>query len=318
MGDLIVGLFSSMIALSVPLLIAAEGEVFVERSGQFNMGIEGIMVVGAMSAFATTLASGSVALGFLAGAIAGALSALFIFVLIQRLHIGGVLVAIVFNLISAGVTGFLSALFINSNSVPMQSAKVQSVSIPFLSDLPVVGKVLLSQNILVYLAFAFVLVIHRMLFHSKFGLRLRAVGGNAQAAQSMGIDVYKIKRSAFAIGGLTGGLAGAYMSLTLGMFVENMTANKGFIALALCTFSRANPIGTFFGAMLFALADSLQIRLQIFKLDIPYEFFLMLPYVMTILVLVITAKRREQTPKIRLARAGNGNNWRRIKHESSK
>ncbi len=291
MGDLISGLLSSMIALSVPLLIAAEGEVFVERSGQFNMGIEGIMAVSALSAFAATLASGSLLLGFLAGATVGALSALFIYVLIARVHLNGVLVAIVFNLLSSGLTGFLSAFFINNNSVPKQSIHLMEAPIPVLSGIPWVGPILFSQNAVVYIALLCVPLIAYVLFRTKFGLQLRATGGNALAAQTMGINTYRTKLRCFLIGGATGGLAGAYLSLNLGMFVENITMNKGFIALALCTFSRANPYGTLFGALLFALADSLQLRLQVFDLNIPYEFLLMLPYTMTILALVVTAKR---------------------------
>lgn len=288
-----------MISLSVPLLIAAEGEIFVERSGQFNMGIEGIMALAALASFAVTLVTGSVLLGFAAGAIVGMLSGLFIFVLIQKVKVNDVLVAIVFNLLSTGITGFLAALFINSNNVPKQSVHLNDILIPFLSKIPWLGPILFAQNLMVYLAIPSVPIARYVLFHTRFGLELRAVGGNKTAAQTMGINAYITQMKCFIIGGAAGGLAGAYMSLTLGMFVENMTASKGFIAMALCAFSGGNPYGTFFGALFFALVDSLQIRLQVFKLNIPYEFFLMLPYIMTIVVLVITAKRKRKAPKFK-------------------
>jgi len=316
MADLLTGLLSSMIALCVPLLIAAEGEVFVERSGQFNMGIEGIMAVSALAAFAVTLATGSLLWGFLAGAAIGALSALLIYLLIARLQLNGVLVAIVFNLLASGLTGFLSTFFINNNSVPKQSVHLTQLPIPVLSGIPWIGPILFSQNAAVYIALLSVPALAYVLFHTKFGLQLRATGGNAVAAQTMGIDTYQTKLRCFLIGGASGGLAGAYLSLSLGMFVENITMNKGFIALALCTFSRASPYGTLFGALLFALADSLQLRLQVFKMNIPYEFLLMLPYIMTIVVLVITAGRGERPPAGRRRR--NPLPLRRRLHENSK
>lgn len=286
-----------MFALCVPLLIAAEGEVFVERSGQFNMGIEGMMVLGAISGFAATLATGSTLLGFIAGGITGGLLAIAMFLLIYKLKLDLLVVAIVFNLLAAGVTGFLATLFINSSSIPVKCNKLTDLHIPFLSDLPIAGPILFSKNYMVYVAILSVPIIAHVLYKRKFGLELRAVGGNASAAQTMGIDVFKTRMKCFLIGGVSGGIAGAYLSLTLGMFVENMTMNKGFIALALCTFSKGKPYGTLAGALLFALADSIQIRFQPIDIDIPYEFLLMLPYVLTVVVLTISAKRSREERK---------------------
>jgi simple sugar transport system permease protein len=291
MSGLITGLFSSMLALCVPLLIAAEGEVFVEHSGQFNMGIEGMMMLGALSAFAVTIVTKSTPLGLLSGALTGGVLAAAMFLLIYKVRLDLVVVAIVFNLLAAGITGFLSTLFIGSSRVPKQCEKITDVAIPFLSKIPVVGPVLFARNYMVYAALAFVPVVARVLFRTRFGLELRAVGSHKLAASTMGINVSRTQFKCFVIGGLSGGLAGAYMSLTLGMFVENMTMNKGFIALALCTFSRGNPYGTLAGALLFTLADSLQLRLQLFNFSIPYEFLLMLPYALTIVVLAASARR---------------------------
>jgi simple sugar transport system permease protein len=291
MSELIAGLFSSMLALCVPLLIAAEGEVFVERSGQFNMGIESMMACGALSAFAVTFAVKSTVLGLLAGALVGGILAVAMFLLIYKVRLDLVVVAIVFNLLAAGITGFLSTLFIGSSRVPKQCKKIVDAAIPLLSKIPAIGPILFTRNYMVYGALIFVPIVAWVLFRTRFGLELRAVGGNKTAASTMGIDVFRTQLKCFIIGGLSGGLAGAYMSLTLGMFVENMTMNKGFIALALCTFSRGNPYGTLIGALLFALADSLQLRLQLFNFSIPYEFLLMLPYALTVIVLAATAKQ---------------------------
>ncbi len=294
MEGFIQGLLISMLALCVPLLIAAIGEIFVERSGQFNMGIEGMMAFSALSAFAAALATGHPMIGIAVGTVTGTAAGYVMFVLIERLRLSGILVAVVFNLLAQGVTGFLATFFINGGSVPMQSAKLKAVSIPVLSALPWVGDILFSQNMMVYVAVLMVPAASWLLFHTRFGLALRAVGERELAAQTMGIRTSRMKRNCFLIGGAAAGLAGAYMSLTLGMFVDGMTENKGFIAMALCVFSGRNPWGSFWGALLFSLADSLQIRLQVFNLKIPYEFFLMLPYVMTIGVLVMAAGRKKE------------------------
>jgi simple sugar transport system permease protein len=291
MSELITGLFSSMLALCVPLLIAAEGEVFVERSGQFNMGIEGMMALGALSAFAASFVTKSTLLGLFAGALTGGILAAAMFLLIYRVRLDLVVVAIVFNLLAAGITGFLSALFIGSSRVPKQCEKIVDFAIPFLSKIPVLGPVFFARNYMVYAAFICVPVVAWVLFRTRFGLELRAVGSHKLAAGTMGINVFRTQFKCFVIGGLSGGLAGAYMSLTLGMFVENMTMNKGFIALALCTFSRGRPYGTLVAALLFTLADSLQLRLQLFDFSVPYEFLLMLPYALTVAVLAVTAGR---------------------------
>jgi simple sugar transport system permease protein len=291
MNELITGLFSSMLALCVPLLIAAEGEAFVEHSGQFNMGIEGMMALGALSAFAVTFVTKSTLLGFFAGALIGGILAAAMFLLIYKIRLDLVVVAIVFNLLAAGVTGFLSTLFIGSSSIPKQCQKIADIAIPFLSKIPVAGPVFFSRNYMVYAALICVPLVAWLLFRTRFGLELRAVGSHKLAASTMGINVFRTQFTCFVIGGLSGGLAGAYMSLTLGMFVENMTMNKGFIALALCTFSRGKPYGTLIGALLFTLADSLQLRLQLFDFSLPYEFLLMLPYALTIAVLAATARR---------------------------
>lgn len=287
MGTIILGTLASMVSLSAPLLIAAEGEVFVERSGQFNMGIEGIMILSALISFAMTFVTGSVALGFLVGAAAGAVLGIFLFLLIEKLNLSGILVAVVFNLLAAGITSFLASLFISSNSVPLRSQKLTSIAIPLLSDIPYIGSILFQQNLVVYLSYLAVPLAGYYLFHTRGGLELRAVGEDAQAAESMGINVFRTKRKCFMIGGVAAGISGAYTSLTLGMFLDAMTENKGFISMALCAFSGQNPYGTFVGSLFFALVDSVQIRLQVYNSGIPYEFMLMLPYILTIIVLAI-------------------------------
>jgi ABC-type uncharacterized transport system permease subunit len=255
------------------------------------MGIEGMMALGALSAFGVTLVTKSTLLGLLSGALIGGILAVAMFLLIHKVRLDLVVVAIVFNLLAAGITGFVSTLFIGSSRVPKQCEKIVDIAVPLLSKIPVAGPVFFTRNYMVYAAFICVPVVAWVLFRTRFGLELRAVGSHKLAASTMGINVFRTQFKCFVIGGLSGGLAGAYMSLTLGMFVENMTMNKGFIALALCTFSRGRPYGTLVGALLFTLADSLQLRLQLFDFTIPYEFLLMLPYALTVVVLAVTARQ---------------------------
>lgn len=292
METMIIGTLAAMVSLSAPLLIAAEGEVFVEKSGQFNMGIEGIMILSALISFVMTLASGSLTLGFLVGAVAGAFMGLVLFLLIEKLQLSGILVAVVFNLLATGITSFLANMFINSNSVPVRSVKLTAIAIPLLSEIPYIGSVLFQQNLVVYFSYLSVPLLGYYLFRTRGGLELRAVGEDELAAATMGINVFRTKMKCFVIGGITAGISGAYISLTLGMFLNAMTENKGFIAMALCAFSGQNPYGTFLGALFFALVDAIQIRLQVYNSGIPYEFMLMLPYILTIIVLAIPVRKK--------------------------
>lgn len=306
MSSVLIGTLSSMISLSVILLIAAQGEAFVEKSGQFNMGIEGIMISSALCAYVATYFSRSIVAGIVAGAISGAVFGYVNFWLIERIHISAVLVGIVFNLLAGGVTGFLAEICVNGSNAPLQSKKIANISIPVLSQIPYIGKILFRQNLIVYLAFLAVPLIHYYLFHTKGGLYIRAVGEGETAAQTMGINVTHVKRKCFVIGGIAAGISGAYCSLTLGLFMDNMTENKGFIAMALCAFSRQNPIGIFIGALFFALVDSIQIRLQLFNSGIPYEFMVCLPYVLTIVAVLFTSDRFRLRTLNRKKKAVNG------------
>lgn len=289
MSSYIVGTLTSMISLSVMLLIAAEGEIFVERSGQFNMGIEGIMISAALSAFAATYFSKSLFIGFLVGAVAGAILGVLIFLLIQGLHLSGILVAVIFNLMASGVTGFLAEMTVKRSTSPLLCKELASIQIPVLSRIPYIGEILFDQNIVVYLSFLAVPFISYYLFQTKSGLEIRAVGEDEVAAQSMGISVFRTKMKCFLFGGITAGIAGAYCSLTIGLFMDGMTENKGFIAMALCAFSGRYPVACLFGALFFALVDAIQIRVQLFNTMVPYEFLLCLPYALTIFALLFTS-----------------------------
>lgn len=300
MDSIIVGILTSTISLSVILLIAAEGEVFVEKSGQFNMGIEGIMISSALAAFVGTYITSNVYIGLLFGAILGATIGAILYGLIEVIKVNGILAAVIVNLLASGVTGFIAIRCLNDGSVPLQSKKIPVINIPVLSKIPYVGEILFSQNLVVYLAFLSIPFLYYYLFKTRKGLEIRAVGEDETAAKTMGINTGWVKLKCFAFGGVCAGISGGYVCLTMGLFMDGMTANKGYIAMALCAFSGMNPIGTLVGAVFFALVDSIQIYLQLFKLNIPYEIMVSLPYVLTIVALVFASIRKDKLCKVKI------------------
>lgn len=297
MSGIITGILSSTISLSVILLIAAEGEVFVEKSGQFNMGIEGIMISSALASFGGSYLLNNAYIGLLIGALLGVAIGVLIYTLINIVQINGILVAVVINLLASGITGFVAIRGLNGGSAPLQCDKITPLEIPVLSDIPIIGEILFRQNIIVYLAFLAVPLLYHYLLKTRKGLEIRAVGQDETAAQTMGINTRLVKLKSFAFGGLCAGISGAYICLTMGLFMDGMTANKGFIAMALCAFSGRNPIGTLIGSVFFSLIDSIQIYLQLFDLNIPYEFMVSLPYVLTIIALIVASRRKEKVLK---------------------
>lgn len=300
MSGIIVGILSSTISLSVILLIAAQGEVFVEKSGQFNMGIEGIMISGALASFWGAYISKNPYIGLLFGAAIGFVMGALLYALIEKVKVNGILAAVVINLLASGTTGFVAVRCLNNGSVPLQCKKITALSIPVLSKIPYIGKILFSQNIIVYLAFLAVPFMYHYLFKTRKGLEIRAVGEDEAAAKTMGINTGLVKLKCFIFGGICAGIAGGYVCLTLGLFMDGMTENKGFIAMALCVFSGMNPIGTLIGSVFFALVDSIQIYLQVFELNIPYEFMVSLPYVLTIVALVIASLKKDKKHKAKI------------------
>ena len=297
MSGIITGILSSTVSLSITLLIAALGEVFVEKSGQFNMGIEGIMISGALASFAGAYWSDNAYIGILVGAVTGSLIGILLYILIEKIKVNGILAAVVINLLASGTTGFIAVKCLNNGSVPLQCKKITAVVVPVLSELPYVGKILFSQNLIVYLTFLSVPFLHHYLFKTRKGLEIRAVGEDEAAAKTMGINADLVKLKCFVFGGICAGIAGGYVCLTLGLFMDGMTENKGFIAMALCVFSGMNPIGTLVGSVFFSLVDSIQIYLQVFDFNIPYEFMVSLPYVLTIVALAFAALRNEKKHK---------------------
>ncbi|CUA95814.1 ABC transporter permease [Pannonibacter indicus] len=281
----------TVITAATPLLLAAIGELVVERSGVLNLGVEGMMVMGAVTGFAAANLTGSGTIGIFAAIAAGmAMSALF-GALVLGLVTNQVATGLALTLFGLGLSGLAGERFIG---VP--GLKLPKLDIPVLSDLPFLGPVLFRQDAIVYLAFALVAGVSYMLTRTRMGLILRAVGDNHASAHALGYSVLKVRFLAVLFGGGCAGLAGAYMSLAYTpQWVENMTAGRGWIALALVVFASWLPWRVVAGAYLFGMVTVLTFHAQAKGMGIPSQLLSSLPYLATIIVLVLISANRRLT-----------------------
>ncbi len=281
----------TVITAATPLLLAAIGELVVERSGVLNLGVEGMMVMGAVTGFAAANLTGSGTLGIFAAIAAGmAMSALF-GALVLGLVTNQVATGLALTLFGLGLSGLVGESFIG---VP--GLKLPKLELPLLSDLPFLGPVLFGQDAVVYLAFALVAGVSYMLTRTRMGLILRAVGDNHASAHALGYSVLKVRFLAVLFGGGCAGLAGAYMSLAYTpQWVENMTAGRGWIALALVVFASWLPWRVVAGAYLFGMVTVLTFHAQAKGMGIPSQLLSSLPYLATIIVLVLISANRRLT-----------------------
>ena len=281
----------TVITAATPLMLAALGELVVERSGVLNLGVEGMMVMGAVAGFAVTISTGSPWLGVLAGAAAGLLTSLLFAVVTLTLVANQVASGLALTMFGLGLSGLIGESFVGQPGI-----KLQPANIPGLTDLPVVGRILFGQDALVYLSFVMIVVVSLFLFRSRAGLILRAVGDNHSSAHALGYSVIKVRYLAVMFGGAMAGLGGAYLSVAYTpLWVENMTAGRGWIALALVVFASWTPLRIFFGAYLFGAVTVLQFHAQALGIGFPSQFLSMLPYVATVVVLVAILGNRRAT-----------------------
>ena len=286
-------MLTSAVKLAVPLLLAAIGEIFSERAGVLNLGMEGMMIAGASAAFLGAyffnLAVG-VALGMLAGGIVGLIMAYMSVVLRRNQIVCGV----VLTIFGLGLSSFLFRLSFSSASTYPTITGFQDISIPILSQIPALGEILFQNNILVYSTFIIVPIAGVFLYKTTHGLKIRAVGENPRAADTLGINVRNIRIICIIFAGVMGGLGGAYLSIGhLNIFREGMTAGRGYIVLVLVIFGSWSPYRALGGALIFGGIDALQLRLKIFQVGVPYQFLQMLPYLATIIILIFVARRKE-------------------------
>lgn len=277
--------------LATPIIYASIGEVFTERSGVLNIGLEGFMLLGAFFGFAATFFTNNLALGILTALVCGIVFGLLFAFFCVTIKANQIVVGAAFNLIGLGLTGFLyRAWFVNK----AQGIKAFGpINIPFLSDTPFLGDVLFRHNILVYCTVPLVLIAGFILYKTAFGLAVRSVGEHPSAADTAGVSVDFIRYAGVLLGTSLTSLGGAYLTLAhTNQFVEGLTTGRGFIALAVVVFGRWSPKGAFWASLLFGLFYALQLRLQaMVNITVPYQFLQALPYVMTLLTLVLLRGR---------------------------
>lgn len=282
-----IAILTATVTAGTPLLYAALGEVLAQRSGVMNLGIEGMMLVGAMAGFGVTVQTGQPWLGLAAAMGAAGVLALVHAFLTIGLRANQVVSGLALTIFGTGLSGYLGKSMVG---VPVK-ATFKAWSVPGLGDLPVIGPVLFHQDSLVYLTYLLVPAVWFFLYHTRPGMNLRAVGENPAAADAVGISVAATRYVYVVIGGLLAGAAGAYLSLAYApSWLENMTAGRGWIAVALVIFAMWDPLRAMAGAYLFGGVDALTFRLQALGVVIPSFFLKMLPYVFTIAVLIVSTR----------------------------
>ena len=281
-------LIAALMVASVPILLAAIGELVVERAGVLNLGVEGMMIMGAICGFITAVESGSPALGFIGGAAGGAILSLLFALLTQVMQANQVASGLALTLFGLGLSSLLGQGYVGIKP-PLTG------SVPFgpLAEIPFFGKVLFSHDPFVYLSVAIVAAVWAFLKFTRGGLILRAVGESHDAAHALGYKVQRIRLLAILFGGAMAGLGGAYLSLVrVPQWVDGITAGAGWIALAIVVFASWRPWRALLGAWLFGGITQLQLNLQAAQVPIPVEYLSMSPYLITILVLVIMSSGR--------------------------
>ncbi|AWB85761.1 ABC transporter permease [Mycetocola zhujimingii] len=280
----VTGLLLGTVALSAPLIFGALGGVISERVGVVNVAIEGQLLAGAfLSAFVASI-TGNPWVGLIAAMVAGVLVSFLLAAFSIKYIVDQVIVGVVLNVLVAGLTSFLYSTVLTSNTPLFNSPpRFPRISIPFLSEIPILGPVLFRQTVIIYFMYIAVFVVWWALFHTKWGLRVRAVGEHPQAADTVGIKVNATRFWNVALAGAIAGFGGAYFTLgSVGGFTKEMTAGAGFIALAAVIFGHWDPIRATLAALLFGFATNLQNVLGAIGSGVPSEFLLMLPYVVTI------------------------------------
>ena len=281
--------FASTLRLAAPLLLAAMGGIVSERSGVLNMGLDGMMLMGAFFAFAGVYFTGNVWVGLLCAMLSGLFLGIIHAFSCVSLGLNQVVTAVAINIFSLGITSSLLRTFFGTTTNALRSAGFTPWEIPILSKIPILGPIFFKQTVLVYIAMILVPITHYVFFHTTWGLKIRAVGEHPRAADTMGVKVLTVRWLAVLYSSAMGGLAGAALSITgLNTFIDNMSAGRGFIAFACIILGKFSPWGVAIAAVFFGLADSLQLRIQAIGLPIPYQFPIMFPYILTLVVLFVS------------------------------
>ncbi len=290
--SIIVGILTSAVRLATPYLYASIGEAFAQTSGVFNLGVDGIMLVGAFIGFYVALNTGNLWLALLAAALAGLLMGLLMSFISVTLKAEQGISGIGLYMFGLGLSSLLFKKLVGTvQTIPGFSA----VRVPVLGNIPVIGDIVFNQSLLVYGAFLLVPLAWWVLDKTTLGLKIKSVGQNPAAADTLGVSVNRIRYFSVCLGAVLAGIAGASLSLSLvNLFQENLTAGQGFIAVALVYFGGWRPLGILGGALLFSSINSLQLWMQVLNVNIPCDILLMMPYILTIAALAFASNKARQ------------------------
>ena len=285
LGVINVGLFAAAIRMATPIVYASLGGIFSERVGIINIGLEGMMLASAFTGVAVSHYTANPWLGVLAAVLMGGLIALFHAVLTVKFAGNQIVSGTGINIFAMGFTAYMSQVIWGSRGASDSVPGIEDISIPLLVDIPVIGEIVGTHSPLVYIMVLVTVLSYVVLFRTPLGLRIRAVGEHPTAAETAGIDVFRIKYLCVTVSGMLAGLGGAFLSLGhLNLFARGMTGGRGFIAMAAMIFGKWMPFGAFGASLLFGLADALQMRLQALGL-LPSQIILTIPYLLTVAVL---------------------------------
>lgn len=289
---LIIGIIASGVRLSTPILFAALGEKIAERSGVINLGVEGMMLIGAFSGFMGTYITGNYVVGIVMAMASAALLAVLKGFMSISLRTNQLAAGLAIWLLGTGLAALLYRLAFGVRTAAPSVDLMPKIDIPGLSSAPGIGSILFNHDPLVYIAFLMVPLTHYFIFKTNLGLKIRTVGENPKQADALGVNVYRIRYFAVILGGALAGIGGAYFSLVqTGYFLENVTGGAGWIALALVIFGRWKAYWITIGAFIFGMVDSFQLGLQATGTSIPFQFLLMLPYLIPIAILAAMYKK---------------------------
>ncbi|MCW6005706.1 ABC transporter permease [Micromonospora sp. CPCC 205371] len=286
------GFFSATMRLAVPLLLAALGAVYCERSGVVNVGLEGMMLSGALAASLVSTSTESTTVGLASGVLVGMAVAALLGLFIVVLPGDPVVAGICLNLLALGGTSFVFRIVVGTGGTTRAAPTIANSPIPGLRDIPLLGPLLFNQTYLVYVALLAVLVTALILRRTHWGLLVRASGEHPAAADSVGLNVNRTRFICLVISGAFAGLGGSFLSLvSSNQFVENMAAGRGYIALAILILGHRTPFGVLVASLLFGLGDAFQLRAQLSGVGVPYDFLLMIPYVLTVVTMAVFGRR---------------------------
>jgi len=288
------GFLSASMRLAIPILLAALGGVYNERSGVLNIGMEGMMIVGSLVGFVAAYFAHSLWFGVAAAAASGVLLGLVLGFFVITLSANQVVAGISLNLLCMGVTSLLFRVIFGVGNAAPRIEPFAAVPVPLLSGVPVIGPLFFDQSLLGYLTYALVVLSFVLVYRTSWGLSIIASGENPEAAETLGVSVVRTRYLALMASGALCALGGAFLSVdSTGLFIDNMTAGRGYIALALLILGRRNPFGLLAAAVMFGAADAVQLRTQILNIRMPFQFMLMLPYVLTMVVLAVFVRNIE-------------------------